>query len=53
MGWHEALKFAWQVPCCFSLSLLIVSTARMLLREFLAWLSGAEVWAATPVDEEN
>jgi hypothetical protein len=50
MTWHDILKAACQIPCCFSLSFLIVSTARMLLREFVAWLGGAELWSTTLTD---
>jgi hypothetical protein len=49
MTLHDALKAAYQIPCCFSLALVIVASARMLLREFLAWLGGAEIWS-NPVD---
>ncbi len=50
MAWHDILKAAYEIPCCFSLSVLIVSTARMLLREFVAWLGGAELWSTTLTD---
>jgi hypothetical protein len=53
MQLHDILKAAYQIPCCFSLSVLIVSTARMLLREFWGWLNGAELWSSTPLDEGN
>jgi len=42
MNWHEVLKAAFQIPCCFSAALLIMASARAALRELCAWLARPE-----------
>jgi hypothetical protein len=40
MTWHEILRAAYQIPCCCSVVLLAVATARALAVELFAWATG-------------
>jgi len=41
MTLNEGLKAAYQIPCCFSAALLIMSSIRVAYREFRDWFDNA------------
>jgi hypothetical protein len=41
MTLNEGLKAAYQIPCCFSAALLIMSSIRVAYREFRDWFNRA------------